>query len=704
MKTNTVIKNLTTTILEKNSLINSCSVIFLPLIFLLSVLFISFCDISQLFSWIGSKQNEFFISYLIAFGIVNLFYFLNKKAYISTFIVLLSVFSVASYVSRVKYIYRGQPLMPSDLILIKEGFQIGQSYVHINLVILAIAIILVFGAIILALKFYPQDKGFKWSRIYLPAASALIIISITFNFPIPLSKSFNIQEVGWDQGINYQNNGFLIGFDSNIKWLNVEKPKGYSKQKIDGIVKDTNASENTAANMASQKPDIIVIQSEAFWDITKLPNINISEDPLPYFHSLQKEYTSGDLIVPVFGGGTTNTEFQTLTGMTEHFLPQGVMVYNQYLKEPVESIVTALKADGYGATGVHSYSNWFYRRNEVYKNLGFDNFVSAEFFKQPEAGTYIKDQQLADKILEVIHQGNAPKFVFAVSMENHGPYPTTGKYVSKVKADGNISKESLEMVERYSDNLKDVDKSLKYLIDELQKEKRPAIVVLYGDHLPFLGNDYKVYLETKYYSGNMDARNYEKMFSTPFVIWNNIGLKKETFKMSANFLMPYILQKANLNGNEISNYDNQLYGNGIRVIPDEAFDSNFGVNEKEFADLNQLQYDIMFGKGYQYEGNAPKSSADYFMGLGKIEVDSASLDASGAKTISVDGKYLTQTSTVMLNGEALKTTYKDDNQLSAELPDNYNLSKNPEDINVVVKDSYEHIIAESNTIQLKTEK
>lgn len=100
----------------------------------------------------------------------------------------------------------------------------------------------------------------------------------------------------------------------------------------------------------------------------------------------------------------------------------------------------------------------------------------------------------------------------------------------------------------------------------------------------------------------------------------------------------------------------------------------------------------------------------YFLGLGKIEVDSASLnasgasDTSGAKTISVEGKYLTQTSTVMLNGEALKTTYKDDNELSAGLPDNYNLSKSPENISVVVKDSYEHIIAESNTVQLKTEK
>ncbi|MDP4091789.1 MAG: sulfatase-like hydrolase/transferase [Bacillota bacterium] len=685
----------------KESLINLAAILILPLLFSLAAVFISNAGFVSTLKWVYHNKKPFILTYFLSFGIVNLFYIFKKKIYITLFFVVSAVFTIAAYISKVKYMYRGEPLMPSDLNLGKEGMNIQQNFLHPSILKIIICVILLAAGIVLGLLFFPKDKRFKASRIYIPVLSIFLIFTITYSKPIKPVKIFNLSEIAWDQGQNYQQNGFLLGFDMNIKWLNIQKPVGYSKEKIASIVNGTQASATTA----SQKPNIIVIQSEAFWDITKLPNVKFSKDPLPYFHTLQNEYPSGYLYTPVFGGGTTNTEFQVLTGMTEHFLPPGVLVYNQYIHNPLETAVTALKDDGYGATAIHSYMNWFYKRDQVYKHFGFDNFDSAEFFNNPQKGeNYIKDQEITNKILDVLHQGSDPKFIFAVTMENHGPYPVSGNYKANVTVQGNISESSREMIERYSDNLCDVDSSLKSLITEIQKESTPTIVIIYGDHLPYLGADYQAYKETGYYSGT-SREKYDKMYSTPYIVWNNIGLEKKTMDLSANFLLPDLFNQIGLKGNTIMDYDNQLFNKGIKIIPmAKAYDASFGLNETALADFNQLQYDMMFGKGYSYGNNPPKDPSGFYLGLGKIGIDSASFNSSGGKNeITVSGKNFTQTSSISINGKLIKTDFKTDTSLTAELPDKYKAGSELE-ISVGVKDTIGRIIATSNTFKTNVPK
>ena len=57
------------------------------------------------------------------------------------------------------------------------------------------------------------------------------------------------------------------------------------------------------------------MQLETFIDPYELNFLSYSEDPIPNFHKLMENYTSGYLTVPVVGAGTANTEFEVLTGM-----------------------------------------------------------------------------------------------------------------------------------------------------------------------------------------------------------------------------------------------------------------------------------------------------------------------------------------------------------------------------------------------------
>ncbi|UTW70859.1 sulfatase-like hydrolase/transferase [Anaerobacillus sp. HL2] len=57
-----------------------------------------------------------------------------------------------------------------------------------------------------------------------------------------------------------------------------------------------------------------------------------------------------------------------------YFLPQGSIPYSQYIHQPIPTLASILRAQGYESVALHNYHNWFYRRDQVYENFGFDRF------------------------------------------------------------------------------------------------------------------------------------------------------------------------------------------------------------------------------------------------------------------------------------------------------------------------------------------
>ena len=66
---------------------------------------------------------------------------------------------------------------------------------------------------------------------------------------------------------------------------------------------------------------------ESFVDPSDVKFLQTSEDPVPNFHNLLNNYSSGYLKVPVVGAGTANTEFEVLTGMSMQYFGTGEYPY-----------------------------------------------------------------------------------------------------------------------------------------------------------------------------------------------------------------------------------------------------------------------------------------------------------------------------------------------------------------------------------------
>ncbi len=138
---------------------------------------------------------------------------------------------------------------------------------------------------------------------------------------------------------------------------------------------------NLPETQEEKRPNILFLQLESFFDPTLVNYLNISEDPIPTFRKLMKEYSSGYYKVPSVGAGTANTEFESITGMSMvHYFGPGEYPYKSILRETTcESAPYVLKKLGYTTHAVHNNEANFYGRRSIFPNLGFDTFTSEEY-------------------------------------------------------------------------------------------------------------------------------------------------------------------------------------------------------------------------------------------------------------------------------------------------------------------------------------
>lgn len=171
-------------------------------------------------------------------------------------------------------------------------------------------------------------------------------------------------------------------------------------------------------------PDIVAVQMESFFD-ARLMDQRIDRDLLPCFDACADEAVfRGRLAVPAWGAYTQRTEFGFLTSLPEKEL--GLDRFNPYLrfaKQPVWSIARALSELGYQTICLHPFPGSFFGRHRVLPNLGFDLFLDIAAFEGARRfGPYISDQLVAEKIIEILQRTDRPKFIFAITMENHGQW------------------------------------------------------------------------------------------------------------------------------------------------------------------------------------------------------------------------------------------------------------------------------------------
>lgn len=507
-----------------------------------------------------------------------------------------------------KFTYFDEPFYPWDMYMVKNMFGVAKDYINIG-VIAAVAIILAV-AVFLLVRFRKNVRKYlrpRVSLILIPFAVILILININVLKTYALSSQIGIAKSWYigkseilSNGIFAQNYYYLSDLD---KYLN-PKPDGYSEEAINEITAkyETADSQSVEASTVNPdvKPNVIAIMSESYWDLTKLNGIKFSKDIAENVHKYQK----GQLAPPAIGGGTANTEFEALTGMSLYFMSPGIIAYNAYLRTETPSIASVFRDNGYSTTAIHPNSGWFYNRDKVYNYFGFDTFYDVSSFNMQTQtkGPHISDYALVDKILDTLNSSDKPAFIFAVSMENHDPFNDKFNSFDVTVDSDKLDDSQKSIVNGLAQGLYDADQSLGKLIDALSKSDKPTLLYFFGDHAPRLGSlddYYKVYdkLGAKDTAEETQGIGVLKYYTTPFVSWSNY---RDTRKLESILSPSHIAY-------EILNDAGVTHPSYFNILPEleskypimHLQNMNLVDPENQLVkDYSMIQYDLLFGNQY----------------------------------------------------------------------------------------------------------
>jgi phosphoglycerol transferase MdoB-like AlkP superfamily enzyme len=243
-----------------------------------------------------------------------------------------------------------------------------------------------------------------------------------------------------------------------------------------------------------EEPDIVVVQSESFFDPTIMKGFEHA-DLTPNLHRLAAQGESGPLHVPTYGGGTIRTEFEVLTGLSLRYFDDMQFPYLQMNHKVVPSMVRVLRSHGYETIAVHGNDPGFWNRNTAFQAIGFDRFVSRSSFPAHAAmdGQYMADRAMTDEIMTQLKHAGPPQFLFAISIEAHGPYDVAPAHTAErdaIAVPAGVTGQNKLELQNYLYHMRHADQELGRLADLLAQRERPTLLLFYGDHLPALTDTY----------------------------------------------------------------------------------------------------------------------------------------------------------------------------------------------------------------------
>lgn len=523
---------------------------------------------------------------------------------------------------------RVTPFTGPDLHLLTDGMAVLNKYLPAWGVVLALILLGLFALLLLILLIkapkYKRKVKFRYDLLLVVVGAALFAGATQ----LALEKRVLSNYFG-NIAFAYEDYGYPYCLAVTIFDTGISCPRDYSEQEITRIEK---TEDNLPATNEDSKPNIIFVQLESFFDPTLVEYLNISEDPIPNFRKLMKEYTSGYYKVPSVGAGTANTEFESITGMSLHYFGPGEYPYKSILKETTcESAPYVLKNLGYSTHAVHNNEANFYGRRSIFPNLGFDTFTSAEYMSEEEDKNplgWTKDEVLTDEIIKCLDSTEESDYIYTISTQGHGAYPEEQLIDDpEITVSGAETEAQNNQWEYYCNEIHEMDNFVKELTDALADYPEDVILVMYGDHLPTMGLTVED-LKNKY------------LFQTQYVMWDNFGLEKKDENLAAYQMAAEVMDRAGIHEGTIFRY-HQARRNT----------RNYQV------DMETLQYDVLYGKKYSYDGGSPFQRTKMRMGLYDVTLDSMEEISTVDHTYRIKGTNFTPSSQVKLNGEWYDTVY-----------------------------------------------
>lgn len=520
--------------------------------------------------------------------------------------------------------FRVTPLTAVDFRIIFSVFSILHIYLNpFEIILIVICALGIVAGLVMAFLKLPKAPPVDYLRAGFGCVAAGLFVwgtTVLFTTTGLLSVQFeNLSNA-------YDDYGFAYCFSVSIFDRGISQPDDYSPEEVDTVVENLEGEAETGAT-APIKPDIVVVQLESFFDAKYLAGVSYSQDPVPNFTALKESYSTGFLTVPSIGAGTANSEFEVISGMSLDYFGTGEYPYETVLQSNVcESVNYALKDEGYSCHAIHNHTATFYDRNKVYANLGFDTFTPVEYMLHVERNPlgWAKDGVLTEEILKALNSTEGQDFVYTISVQAHGKYPTEVLDPDQpISVAGEIEGIDPVAFEYYINQLHETDAFVGALVQALEKREEPTVLVLFGDHLPNFD-----LVEEDLTEGTL--------LQTEYVIWSNCGLEKVDYDLEAYQLMADVMGRLG-------------YTDGVLTKLHQERSENPNYQQ----DLEMLEYDILYGNHYAYEGNLPFEPTELQYGVVPITVKRAD---NLHDEVYVTGQNFTTSSRITINGKVMDDT------------------------------------------------
>lgn len=482
--------------------------------------------------------------------------------------IVLSLFSVIDYMV---FSFRGTEMDPLDVLAIGTALNVYEEYSFPFTESVVTALSIVALCLVLVSDFeLPQIDRRKAAAIILPAAAVSMALIIILSGTITSGRWRNEGSM---------RHGVYANYILKLRESRVKRPGGYDALALE---KEMSKYAGTGVSSDDDLPNIVVIMNESFADLQQLStHFKTTEPVMPFFDSLKENAIKGYAYTSVFGGGTSNSEYEFLTGNTMAFLPPGSTPYQQFVKDNAVSVVSVLKKLGYRCESLHPFYANGWNRDKVYPMLGFDDSFFIDYF--PEDGylrSYYSDKAMYKRVIRRCEKKDKkkPAFIFGVTMQNHGSYMNEEfeNYIKIKDHEGEYPD-----AEQYLSIINQSDAALKYLINHFKKSGDRTIVVFFGDHQPGLTGEFYEFAMGK---GSGLNYNIEK-YKVPFLVWANYDIEsKEIERTSINYLSNYLYETAGIR----SPY-NQVLAEIEREIPAVTAQGYYSVSEGEFKAVKHAE-------------------------------------------------------------------------------------------------------------------
>ncbi|MBQ4550143.1 MAG: LTA synthase family protein [Oscillospiraceae bacterium] len=415
-----------------------------------------------------------------------------------------------------KLMARSDPIYAEDLLILAEAQQMAGQYIAITPAILCSAAAAIIVAVVL---FLCRSRALRLlPRISLGLAVLVLALWLYPNV-YTSGRVYNSLKVWpelnqWIDTNRYISRGGIYPFLNSIPNAIPKAPEGYDPDEAEAIL-SAYPSDDIPED---KKVSIIVTQLEAFCDLSTLTDRITGADPYAEYHALLSESYHGRLLPNVFAGGTIDTERCVLTGFSRL----------ESFRRPSWSYARYFAEQGYALQGAHAGYEAFYNRLNVNENLGLPGYRFIEnYFREFVSGIPGDDVLLPDIAEHALSaMASAPVFSFNVTYQNHGPYASDSALFSEPFVPQNdLSDSDYHIVNNYLFGIRDTGRQMAAMADSFRSLDEPVILVFFGDHKPWLGEQSVTYaaLGIDITSDSDDA--FYHYYATDYLFWANDAAK-----------------------------------------------------------------------------------------------------------------------------------------------------------------------------------